>query len=596
MYMRTLFLFICFITCLQTFTGCGKRQIYAVRAEQDQEARLKARDHFTAGIFHQLENRYESALIEFYQALLYDSTSYEIYNRIAENHMSLGRYESALQYLQKSLTFSSKPVETYRLMADCYYRLKDDTKAVEYLTKVLEKDPYDENSRSLLLLLYRKNNDQMGLAEQYEQMLEYYGEDEDWVRRAATIYLKNGKINEALNLFKSYIDKDSTNTRMWYSIGTAYELKDSTDQAINAYEKALSFDPAFDPAAERIYRLCRQSAQWDRLVSIFDPYHLRDPEKYIYRIGLAEAYINQERYSDSKELLQPMLDGDEVPWQVYELMGRIALQEEDYKAAIDYFQEIIDLDSSNRIGWLFKGFALSNADSLADAEAHYREALKYLPDDPFILSFLGISLNRLGRDQEALTPFEQALKVDPENLNALVSYGLTLNRLNRNRDAIVPFKTALTVDPGNLTALTSLGMIYDELKMFRQCDSLYGAALKRYPDNDLLQNNFAYSLAERGIRLQEALDMARKAVEAQPKNGAYLDTIGWIYYKLGNFDLALKFVQESIDNREGSAVVIEHLGDIYYKIGNIEQAKIHWKRASDLDPQNSILLRKIESN
>jgi tetratricopeptide (TPR) repeat protein len=594
--MKTHNIIICFLFFFVVFIGCGKRQIYSVRAEQNHETKMKARDHFTAGMFYQLENRYESALIEFYQALLYDSSSHEIYNRIAENHMSLGRYESALRYLHKSLSLSEEPVETYRLIADCYYRLKDDEKAVEYLSKVLEKDPYDENSRSLLLLLYRKNNNQMGLAGQYEQMLEYYGEDEDWVRRAATIYLKNGKIDEALNLFESYITADSTNTRMWYSIGTAYELKDSTEQAINAYEKALRFDSSFDPAAERIYRLCRQSLQWDRLINIFDSYHRKDPEKYVYRIGLAEAYINQERYAESKNLLQPMLNNEEVPWQVYELIGRMALQEQDYISAIDYFQKIIDLDTSNRIGWLFKGFALSNADSLVDAEAHYREALKYLPDDPFILSFHGISLNRLGRDQEALTPLEKALEVDPRNLNALVSYGLTLNRLNRDDDAIAPFKMALTVDPGNLTALTSLGMIYDEMKMYQQCDSLYEAALNRYPDNDLLLNNYAYSLAERGIQLQKALTMSKIAVKAQPQNGAYLDTIGWIYYKLGNYDLALKYVQESIDIREESAVVVEHLGDIYYKMGNIDEAKNHWRRALDLDPQNSILLRKIESN
>ena len=179
--MKTPCIIICFMTCLLVLTGCAGQQLSPAQTEEDQETKLKARDHFTAGIFHQLENRYESALIEFYQALLYDSSSHEIYNRIAENHMSLGRYESALRYLQKSVSLSAKPVETYRLIADCYYRLKNDTKAVEYLSKVLEKDPYDENSRSLLLLLYRKNNDQMGLAGQYEQMLEYYGEDEDWV-------------------------------------------------------------------------------------------------------------------------------------------------------------------------------------------------------------------------------------------------------------------------------------------------------------------------------------------------------------------------------------------------------------------------------
>ncbi|MCK4755022.1 MAG: tetratricopeptide repeat protein, partial [Calditrichia bacterium] len=192
---------------------------------------LKARDHFTRGMFYELENKHENALIEFYQALLYDSTSSTVYNRIAENHMSLGRYESALRYLQKSLKLQPEEPETIRFIADCHYRLKDDEKAINNLKRVLEIDPLDENARSLLLLLYRKNGNYIGLAKQYEQMINIYGEDEDWVRKAATIYLKNGQVDEALALFKLYVEADSGNAGMWYSVGMAYELKEQSDDA-----------------------------------------------------------------------------------------------------------------------------------------------------------------------------------------------------------------------------------------------------------------------------------------------------------------------------------------------------------------------------
>ena len=91
-----------FLFSALTIFGCGKQQVYKP-AEVSRAHELKARDHFTRGMFYELENKHENALIEFYQALLYDSTSSTVYNRIAENHMSLGRYESALRYLQKSL-------------------------------------------------------------------------------------------------------------------------------------------------------------------------------------------------------------------------------------------------------------------------------------------------------------------------------------------------------------------------------------------------------------------------------------------------------------------------------------------------------------
>jgi tetratricopeptide (TPR) repeat protein len=109
-------------------------------------------------------------------------------------------------------------------------------------------------------------------------------------------------------------------------------------------------------------------------------------------------------------------------------------------------------------------------------------------------------------------------------------------------------------------------------------------------------NNYAYSLAERELRLEYALELARKAVDAQPDRGAYLDTIGWIYYKLGKYNLALTYISRSLENRENSAVVVEHLGDVYYKLGDLDEAARYWKQALEMDQDNRELRHKIENN
>jgi tetratricopeptide (TPR) repeat protein len=575
--------------------GCGKQQVHKP-AEVSHTQELKARDHFSQGMFFELENKHENALIEFYQALLYDSTSSTIYNRIAENHMSLGRYESALRYLQKSLKLQPEEPETIRLIADCHYRLKDDEKAIDNLRHVLEIDPLDENARSLLLLLYRKNGNYLGLAKQYEQMINIYGEDEEWVRKAATIYLKNGQVDEALALFKLYVEADSGNAGMWYSVGMAYELKEQSDEAIVAYQKAIEIAPEVTEAAERIYSLCRKEQKWDRLITIFEPF-INTPEAKVYRLGIADAYISKEEkdFETSEILLAPLLQEENVEWQVYDLMGRAEWGQKNYSTAAAYFQNIIDLDVKNRIGWIFKGFVLSDADSLDSAEKHYKKALNYLPNDSFILTFHGISLQRLNRDEEAVVQLEKSLLIDSTSVNTLVSYGISLNRLKRSNQALIPLEQAVELEPNNYTALSTLGMIYDELKIYDKCDSLYKNALRIFPDDPLFLNNYAYSLAERSEKLEFALEMAKKAVAAAPDNDAYQDTIGWIYYRLGMYDLALVHIKKSVENRQDSAVVIEHLGDVYLKLGDLKEAKSQWKRALEIDQGNIRLKQKIEN-
>lgn len=575
--------------------GCGKQQVYKP-AEVSRAHELKARDHFTQGMFYELENKHENALIEFYQALLYDSTSSTVYNRIAENHMSLGRYESALRYLQKSLKLQPEEPETIRFIADCHYRLKDDEKAIDNLKRVLEIDPLDENARSLLLLLYRKNGNYIGLAKQYEQMINIYGEDEDWVRKAATIYLKNGQVDEALALFKLYVDADSGNAGMWYSVGMAYELKEKSDDAITAYTKAIEIAPEVTEAAQRVYSLCRKEQKWERLIAIFQPF-TNTPDVAVYKLAIADAYISKEEkdFDKSEKILLPLLEKENVEWQVYELMGRVEWGQKNYNKAAAYFQTVIDLDVKNQIGWIFKGFVLSDADSLDSAEKHYEQSLKYLPNNSFLLTFHGISLQQLNRDEEAVDQFKKALLIDSTSVNTLVSYGISLNRLDRTEEALVPLERAVELEPKNHTALSSLGMIYDELKIYDKCDSLYENALRLFPDDPLFLNNYAYSLAERSEKLDFALEMAKKAVAAEPENDAYQDTIGWIYYRMGIYNLALLHIKKSVEDRQDSAVVIEHLGDVFLKLGDLKEAKSQWKRALEIDKDNERLKQKIEN-
>jgi tetratricopeptide (TPR) repeat protein len=132
------------------------------------------------------------------------------------------------------------------------------------------------------------------------------------------------------------------------------------------------------------------------------------------------------------------------------------------------------------------------------------------------------------------------------------------------------------------------------MKEYEQSDSLYEQALKLDPNSDLILNNYGYSLSERGLQLERALEMATRAVKADSTNPSYLDTIGWVYYKLGNYVEAERYVRKAIDQGEASAVVHEHLGDVYFKLGEKEKAVEWWKKALERAPDNQGLKEKIE--
>jgi Tfp pilus assembly protein PilF len=124
---------------------------------------------------------------------------------------------------------------------------------------------------------------------------------------------------------------------------------------------------------------------------------------------------------------------------------------------------------------------------------------------------------------------------------------------------------------------------------------MYTKALRLAPDDATLLNNYSYSLSERNIRLDEALAMVKRALEKEPKNGAFLDTIGWIYYQMGKYDSALQYILQAIETRDSSAEVFEHLGDVYQKLGQMENAQKCWQKAYELDGSRKSLQQKLGS-
>ena len=542
--------------------GCASQQEVLKKEPLPKKVSVKARDHFLKGLFYQEQEEYEKALVEFYQALSFDSTSATIYNSIAENHIKLGHFESAHLLLEKALKIDPDNTQSLSLLADSYFRLRDDDKAITTYKKLLEIDPYDEEARRILIFLLEKNHRNKELAEQYEQLVGMYGERRQYYEKLVEIYLQQQEYEKGRKALDKLIGLDPGNVRALYLKGVIYRQMNQPDSALVSFHQALQADPEFVMAAEQMSMIYRNRRQWDKIIEVYTPL-LQAKDSTTARnarltIGEAEFYL--KNYQRAEELLEPLTKDPAAPWGVFDLLGRIALDQKNYGEAIGNFEHIIQQDPKNRFGWLFLGFTYSGMDSLAKAEEVYAKALETIQEDPALWAFYGIVLQQQEKYEQAVKPLERALQLDPENLNAI----------------------------------TSLPVVYENLKMTGKSDSLYREAIKRFPDNDLLLNNFAYSLSERDTLLEEALQMVKKALSLKPDNGAYLDTIGWIYYKLGQLQEAEKYIRQALDKREESAVLYEHLGDVYYKMKKPNLAKDYWIRAFNRDPFNEKLKQKLE--
>jgi tetratricopeptide (TPR) repeat protein len=524
---------------------------------------LKARDFYLRGLFLQNDENYDGALVAYYQALQYDSSSVAIRNNIAECYIQKNEYESARHLLNEALIIDGTNLESLKLQADSYFLLKKDRKAIEIYQKILKLEPYHEESRKILLFLLERNGDHLELAKQYEALLGYYGYDEKTSEKLAQIYLEQREYEQGINVFKKIAAQNQENIHALYSIAYIYETIQTMDSAAVYYQKAISLRNDYIPAYERLSMIYRMKRDWRKIIALYEPPLMQNNEDMIVTASLmtAEALIYLEEFSEAKALLNTIINRPDLPWGIWDLLGRIEVEIKNYSLARHYFKKITKLNLKNSFPWLYIAFTYTRENQLDSANVVYREALQHFPSNPVLLANYGINLQAQEKYFEAVRPLEKALSIDSTNINSL----------------------------------SALPVIYEKLGFIAKSDRLYEIGISRLPANDLLLNNYAYSLSERDTLLERALKMSQKAVAMAPENGAYLDTIGWIYFKLNQFQEAEKYIKKAIKHKENSAVVFEHLGDVYYKMQQIELAIIQWQTALKLEPNKQTLIQKLEN-
>ena len=146
------------------------------------------------------------------------------------------------------------------------------------------------------------------------------------------------------------------------------------------------------------------------------------------------------------------------------------------------------------------------------------------------------------------------------------------------------------------SVLTGKGDVYYALKDTAQSFACYEEALKLDPTNVSLMNNYAYFLAVEGKDLDKAEQMSAKAVNAAPNNATFLDTYAWVYFKKGDYGLALIYIEYALKNDDSeNAELLEHYGDILFMNGQPEKAVECWEKAQKLNPDSELLNRKVKN-
>jgi len=205
------------------------------------------------------------------------------------------------------------------------------------------------------------------------------------------------------------------------------------------------------------------------------------------------------------------------------------------------------------------------------------------PDDLRLLRIEAQALQKSGKGSQGVALLERAVKTHADDPTAYISLAQLYADTDRNADAVKLLQDAQQKFPDDTSVVFELGSQYDRAKRFADAEATFQQLIKRQPDNAAALNYLGYMLAEHGERLDESVSLLKKALQIEPDNGSYLDSLGWAYFKADKLDLAEDNLRRAADQQRTNSVIQAHYGDVLLKLGRYTDAIAAFTRALEGD-------------
>jgi tetratricopeptide (TPR) repeat protein len=201
---------------------------------------------------------------------------------------------------------------------------------------------------------------------------------------------------------------------------------------------------------------------------------------------------------------------------------------------------------------------------------------------------MAANLDSLDRADEAQKHLEALIKQNPDDLETVMALGNVLRGHKKFAEcANVYSKGASAIqkpEKSNWVVFYFRGICYERSKQWAKAEADLTKALELFPDQPHVLNYLGYSWIDQGIKLDEGMEMIKKAVQQRPDDGYIVDSLGWAYYRVGNYEEATKQLERAIELKPEDPTINDHLGDAYWRVGRVLEARFQWAHARDLKP------------
>ena len=578
---------------------------------------------------------YLTKAIEYYKAALKrDPSAGFLAEELTDLYIQAGRLRDAVVEAEDMLKQNPDNIEARRILGRIYTRMIGDTqqgkidenmlrKSIEQYQKITQIEPKDVDAWLTLGRLYKASSNSPEAEKAYNKALALDPASEDALTGLAIVYSDLGDTAKAVEKLKQLTDRNP-NPRTLLALGSSYEQLRDYRAAAQVYRRALELQPENSRVKRALAQDLLYSEEYDEALKLFDEIATEDPRDPQVQLRIAEIYRQKHDFAKARAALEKakqqdgnslevrydevnLLDAEGKTDQALALLKGII--EETSKKSYSAAEKANRAMLLERLGMLYR-----SSNRTQDAVQAFRQILDLDPDGGTRASVQIIDAYRTARDyKSARQEADAAIRKYPKDRTVKLVRASLLADMGMTDEAVADVRSLLTGErdrdtwlslaqiyekgkrypeegkaldeaeklspnkPDQVTVWFMRGAMYEKMKDFDRAEAAFRRVVESDPDNSSALNYLGYMLADRDVRLEEAFKLVSKALELEPQNGAYLDSLAWVDYRLNKLAEAENLLLRALDKIGSDPTVHDHLGDVYFKQGKTRDAIIQWQ-------------------
>ena len=588
--------------------------------------------HYSLGMTLYLDGDYKGAISEFELALEADPDDPHLMSRFAQALSKAGYITRAVEMRQKAVELSPEDPALRYALARVYfdYRAQESMrlKAEAELEKTLELDPAHTGALLDLGQIYWET-------ERWEDVIRVFSKLRQLDPTIVRAYLAEAQSLERLNrlpeavevriarlsvgrrlpdymiLLGSYLEQLERfeNAEEIYLDGLQGSSEPQTTQFkqrlaflynnMEEFEKALPFlqdlnasYPGVAAVKVELARALRNTGKLEEALEMLDRAIIISPDDVQANYELSVVLAKMGRLHRAIEVIEHLLALDNEEIQEFNLHFRIRLallygETGNHIRAVEILKEVVSRDPEDTDIQLRLLQAYRDAGMHDQASRLSEQLLQENPADPYVIIGRGQTLAAQGKVNEGVRFLKEIARSDLDQEERVLIYlvlGQILLKEKRFDEAHRMTDEGLSLKPDDedSSLLFLKASVFEGQGDLAEAERIFRKLLEDSPEDTSVMNYLGYMFVENDLKLEEAGELLEKAVSLEPYNGAFQDSLGWLYYKLGDLDKAEEHLLKANSLEHSDPVILEHLGDLYQKIGDVNAARDYYRSSIDV--------------